>query len=125
MLTIGSYVLVSVHIRNNVVHTPHTKWGEDNRCHINLWLNYQRKYYIWICCLNTMARTVLYTESSPFITRLVIKEIITEIGDNAFEDFEVLTELKLCDGLRQIGNFSFKGCQFARLRLKAASVQPN
>ncbi len=44
------------------------------------------------------------------ITRLVIKEIVTTIGDNAFEDFEVLKELKLCEGLRQIGNCSFKGC---------------
>jgi hypothetical protein len=43
-------------------------------------------------------------------TRLVIKEIVTTIGDDTFEDFEVLKELKLCDGLRQIGNFSFKGC---------------
>jgi len=43
-------------------------------------------------------------------TRLVIKEIITTIRGNAFEDFEVLKELKLCDGLRQIGNSSFKGC---------------
>ena len=57
-----------------------------------------------------MARTVRYTKSSPFITRLVIKEIVTTIGDNAYEDFEVLKELKLCDGLRQIGNYSFKGC---------------
>ena len=60
--------------------------------------------------MNTIARTVRYTESSPFITRLVIKEIVTTIGDNAYEDFEVLKELKLCDGLRQIGNYSFKGC---------------
>ncbi len=44
------------------------------------------------------------------ITRLVTKEIVTTIGDNAFEDYEVLKELKLCDGLRQIGNYSFKGC---------------
>jgi hypothetical protein len=44
------------------------------------------------------------------ITRLVIKEIVTTIGDNAFEDYEVLKELKLCDGLRQIGNYSFRGC---------------
>ena len=73
-----------------------------------------------------MARIVRYTESSPFITRLVIKEIVTTIGDNAYEDYEELKELKLCDGLRQIGNYSFKGCdQFVRLRLKAASVQPN
>jgi len=57
-----------------------------------------------------MGRTRRYIESSPFTTRLVIKEIVTEIGDNAFEDFEVLKELKLCNGLRQIGNFSFKGC---------------
>jgi hypothetical protein len=57
-----------------------------------------------------MARTVRYTKSSPFITRLVIKEIVTAIGDNAYKDFEVLKELKLCDGLRQIGNYSFKGC---------------
>jgi len=42
--------------------------------------------------------------------RLVIKEIITTIRDNAFKNFEVLKELKLCDGLRQIGNYSFKGC---------------
>jgi hypothetical protein len=34
---------------------------------------------------------------------------VTTIGDNAFEDNEVLKELKLCDGLRQIGNYSFKG----------------
>jgi len=34
------------------------------------------------------------------ITRLVIKEIVTTIGDNAFKDYEVLKELKLCDGLR-------------------------
>ena len=51
--------------------------------------------------MNTMARIVRFTESSPFITRLVIKEIITTIGDNAFEDYEVLKELKLCDGLRR------------------------
>jgi hypothetical protein len=43
-------------------------------------------------------------------TRIVIKEIVTTIGDNTFEDFEVLKELKLCDSLRQISNFSFKGC---------------
>ena len=43
------------------------------------------------------------------VTRLVIKEIVTTIGDNAFEDNEVLKELKLCDSLRQIGNYSFKG----------------
>ena len=36
-----------------------------------------------------MGRTRRYTESSPFTMRLVIKEIVTEIGDNAFEDFEV------------------------------------
>jgi hypothetical protein len=41
------------------------------------------------------------------ITRLVIKEIVTTIGDNAFEDYEVLKELKLCDGLRQIGNYYY------------------
>jgi len=34
----------------------------------------------------------------------VIKEIITTIGDNTFEDDEVLKELKLCHGLRQISN---------------------
>ncbi len=50
--------------------------------------------------MNTMARIVRYTESSPFIPRLVIKEIVTTIGDNAYEDYEGLKELKLCDGLR-------------------------
>jgi hypothetical protein len=40
-----------------------------------------------------MGRTVRYTESSPFITRLVIKEIVKTIGDNAYEDFKVLKEL--------------------------------
>jgi hypothetical protein len=57
-----------------------------------------------------MARIVRYTDSSPFIPRLVIKEIVTKIGDNAYKDYEGLKELKLCDGLRQIGNYSFKGC---------------
>ena len=57
-----------------------------------------------------MATIVRYTESSPFIPRLVIKEIVTIIGDNAYDDYEGLKELKLCDGLRQIGNYSFKGC---------------
>jgi hypothetical protein len=42
--------------------------------------------------------------------RLVIKEIVKTIIDNEFEDYEVLKELKLCDGLRHIGNYSFKGC---------------
>jgi hypothetical protein len=40
----------------------------------------------------------------------VIKEIVKTIGENKFKDYEVLKELKLCDGLRQIGNYSFKGC---------------
>jgi hypothetical protein len=40
--------------------------------------------------------------------RLVIKEIVKTIGDNKFEDYEVLKELKLCNGPRQIGNYSFK-----------------
>ncbi len=110
MLTGGSYVLVSVHIKGTTLHGAHPshKWGEDNRCHINLWLNHQRKY-ISICCLNKMARTNFLAESSSVIihqqttTRLVIKEIVTTIRDNAFEDFEVLKELKLCNGLRQIG----------------------
>ncbi len=44
------------------------------------------------------------------VMRLVIKEIIKTIGDNEFEDYEILKELKLCNGLRQIGNYSFKGC---------------
>jgi len=63
-----------------------------------------------------MARTKFLDESSAEIIhqqttmRLVIKEIITTIRDNAFKNFEVLKELKLCDGLRQIGNYSFKGC---------------
>ena len=73
------------------------------------------------------------------ITRLVIKEIVTTIGDNAFEDYEVLKELKLCDGLRQIGNYSFKGCvSLEKIEINSklesicssafegwASVQPN
>ncbi len=46
------------------------------------------------------------------IMRLVIKEIGKTIGDNKFEDYEVLKELKLCNGLRQIGNYSFKGCVY-------------
>ena len=44
------------------------------------------------------------------VMRLVIKEIVKTIGDNKFKDYEVLKELKLCNGLRQIGNYSFKGC---------------
>jgi hypothetical protein len=44
------------------------------------------------------------------IMRLVIKEIVKTIGDNEFKDYEVLKELKLCNGLRQISNYSFKGC---------------
>ncbi len=40
------------------------------------------------------------------VMRLVIKEIIKTIGDNKFEDYEVLKELKLCNGLRQIGNYT-------------------
>jgi len=117
MLTGGSYVLVSVHIKGTTQHGAHPshKGGDDNRCHINVWLNHQRKY-LSICCLNRMARTKFLPESSAEIvhqqttTRLVIKDIVTIIRDNAFEDFEVLKELKLCDGLRQIGNYSFKGC---------------
>ncbi len=79
-----------------------------------------------------MARTKFLAELSAEIIhqqttmRLVIEEIVTTRRDNAFEDIEVLKQLKLCDGLRQIGNYSFKGCdQFVRLHLKAASVQPN
>ncbi len=44
------------------------------------------------------------------VMRLVIKEIVKTIGDNKFKDYEVLKELKLCVGLRQIDNYSFKGC---------------
>jgi hypothetical protein len=44
------------------------------------------------------------------VMRLVVKEIVKTIGDNKFEDYEVLKELKLCNGLRQIGDYSFKGC---------------
>jgi hypothetical protein len=44
------------------------------------------------------------------VMRFVIKEIVKTIGDNKFKDYEVLKELKLCNGLRQIGNYSFKGC---------------
>ncbi len=44
------------------------------------------------------------------VMRLVIKEIVKTIGDNEFEDYELLKELKLRNGLRQIGNYSFKGC---------------
>ncbi len=46
------------------------------------------------------------------VMRLVIKEIVKTIGDNKFEDYEVLKELKLCNSLRQIGNYSFKGCVY-------------
>ena len=42
--------------------------------------------------------------------RLVIKEFVKTIEDNEFKDYEVLKELKLCNGLKQIGNYSFKGC---------------
>jgi hypothetical protein len=42
--------------------------------------------------------------------RLVIKEFVKTIEDNEFEDYEVLKQLNLCDGLRQIGNYSLKGC---------------
>ena len=82
-----------------MVHTPHTSGGTTTGV-TNLWLNHQRKY-ISICCLNTMARTKFLAESSAEIvhqqttTRLVIKDIVTIIRDNAFEDFEVLKELKL------------------------------
>jgi hypothetical protein len=44
------------------------------------------------------------------IMRLVIKEIVKTIGNNKFEDYEVLKELQLCNSLRQIGIYSFKGC---------------
>ncbi len=67
------------------------------------------------------------------VMRLMIKEIVKTIGDNKLKDYEVLKELKLCNGLRQIGNYSFKGCvslekneikanwnQLVRLGLKAA-----
>ncbi len=43
------------------------------------------------------------------VMRLVIKEIVKTIGDNKFKDYEVLKDLKLCNSLRQIGNYSFKG----------------
>ncbi len=44
------------------------------------------------------------------LTRVVVKQHIETIGDNAFKDCELLKLVKLCDGLRQIGNYSFKGC---------------
>ncbi len=43
------------------------------------------------------------------ITRVVVKQHVETIEDNAFEDCELLKLIKLCDGLRQIGNSSFKG----------------
>ncbi len=73
------------------------------------------------------------------VMRLAIKEIVKTLGDNEFKDYEVLKESKLCNGLRQIGNYSFKGCVSlekvvinsklesigSSAYLKAASVQPN
>ena len=82
-----------------MVRTPHTKWGDDNRSHTklcpgHLYMDSLIEYNGDDCHIH-----------QQIITRLVIKEIVTTIGDNAFEDYEVLKELKLCDG--------------------AASVQPN
>ena len=87
-----------------MVRTPHTKWGDDNRSHTklcpgHLYMDLLIEYNGDDCHIH-----------QQIITRLVIKEIVTTIGDNAFEDYEVLKELKLCNGLRQIGNYSFKGC---------------
>ncbi len=44
------------------------------------------------------------------LMRVVVKQHIKTIGDNGFEDCELLKLIKLCNGLRQIGNYSFKGC---------------
>ncbi len=87
-----------------MVRTPHTKWGEDNRSHTNLRRNHQRKYMDMLIEYNGEDCHI----HKQIITRLVIKEIVTTIGDNTFEDYEVLKELKLCDGLRQIGNSHLK-----------------
>ena len=69
-----------------MVRTPHTKWGEDNWSHTNLWRNHQRKYMDMLIEYNGEDCHI----HKQIITRLVIKEIITTIGDNAFEDYEVL-----------------------------------
>ncbi len=47
---------------------------------------------------------------NELLRRVVVKPNVATIRDFAFEDCKILQWIKLCDGLREIGNSLFKGC---------------
>lgn len=57
---------------------------------------------------------------APVISRVVIEDGITAVGDNAFEDLLSLTEIIFADTLTVIGDSAFRGC----LSLEQVSI-PN
>ncbi len=83
---------ISVHIRGNAAWCApsHTMWGDDNRSHTKLYGQTSTEIYIDTLFEYDGKDCYIYHQ---IVMRLVIKEIVKTIGDNKFEDYEVLKEL--------------------------------
>lgn len=55
-----------------------------------------------------------WTKHADSITKVVMKEGCTYVGEEAFEGFENLTEVYLCESIEQIETFAFYGCKSLR-----------
>ena len=61
-----------------------------------------------------------FSKTYRYLTKLVIPSSVTEIEDNAFEDYIVLDKIIIPDSVTKIGNYAFRNC----LSLKQITI-PN
>ena len=96
---------VQINIRSDTATTPNKKMGT----HLT-----RRNTQIMAAEINGDVVIEYDGEDKHMINKLlrkvVVKPNVTTIKDFKFEDCKILQWIKLCDGLREIGNSSFKGC---------------
>jgi hypothetical protein len=63
----------------------------------------------------------LWRRHADLVTRIVMQEGCTQIGEEAFQNLENLTEVYLCESLEEIGTFAFYGCD----RLQSIRIPAN